>query len=670
MISEAMRIIRSAGSVGLRAPRAFRSRGRTNNRLSRAPSLASVMLLLSVSAHSYAATFYVNCVNGSDRADGRSLRSPWQHLEAVNTYARRAGFRPGDSIQLRRGCRWREQLELSNPNLSGAVPNSGSDRQPITITSYGTGDFATIDGADVVSGWKTVTGGTFVTPVSGPVYKVFVDGDSRETKALQPQPNFSGEWRAKTAYHMWDYVTHQGRTFGAMRDVAAGSRIEPDDWYHTADLAPDERSKGVDNVARTPGSWFLDTDRKLLYVHLEDGNDPSRHAIQITRRRYGIELQGLNHIVIDSLRIVHAAKSGIVASVFAPNQGGLYMTNEYNSVQNSILWNNGDTSTDALPGTGMQGEGAIYVAASSKSTDSPLKGWVIQGNSIGSIDSQKIADYARNGISVSGTEGLVLRNNYVATNNSIGISVVTDRGPRCLRPMIESNYLTRNQGNLRISGCTNPVADSNTIAYSYGYGIQTGGNTSEAVITHNLIHDLTATPNKHLYNGFDCNGGAPNGTLAFNTIEAVWAAEATLEVGCDHWTVRNNVFDSSNNSQHGGLTLYIRNEALPGMRFDQNIYRVDPSVKRQFNVGAGQAGVQTAHDIAWWQANQEPSAHSAGNALFMNSATSDYSLRDAAAMGTAARAALPVHPFLPSVGSTTYLREAFKAPWEPQDQVR
>jgi hypothetical protein len=106
------------------------------------------------------------------------------------------------------------------------------------------------------------------------------------------------------------------------------------------------------------------------------------------------------------------------------------------------------------------------------------------------------------------------------------------------------------------------------------------------------------------------------------------------------------------------------------MRFEQNIYRVDPGVKRQFNVGAGQPGVQTAHDIAWWQANQEPSAHGADNALFMNSATSDYSLRDAAAMGIAARAALPVHPFVPGVASTTYLREAFKAPWEPQDQVR
>jgi hypothetical protein len=628
------------------------------------------MLLLSVSANSYATTFYVNCVNGSDRANGRSLRGSWQHLDAISTYARKEGFRPGDFIQLRRGCRWREQLELSNTNLAGSISNSGNDRQPITITSYGTGDFPTIDGADAVSGWKTVTNVTFVTPVSGPVYKVFVDGDSRETKALQPQPNFLGEWRANTGYHMWDYVTHQGRTFGAMRDVVPGSRIGPDDWYRTADLAPDERNKGVDNVARIPGSWFLDTDRKLLYVHLEDGSNPSRHAIQITRRRYGIELQGLNHIVIDSLRIVHAAKSGIVASVFAPNQGGLYMTNEYNSVQNSILWNNGDTTTDVLPGTGLQGEGAIYVAAYAGSTSSPLKGWVIQGNAIGSIDSQKMADYARNGISVSGTEGLVLRNNYVATNNAIGISIVTDRGSRCVRPMIESNYLTSNQGNLRISGCTNPVADSNTIAYSYGYGIQTGGNTSEAVITHNLIHDLTATPNKHLYNGFDCNGGAPNGTLAFNTIEAVWAAEATLEVGCDHWTVRNNVFDSSNNAQHGGLTLYIRKESLPGMRFEQNIYRVDPGVKRQFNVGAGQPGVQTVHDIAWWQANQEPSAHNAGNVLFVNTASNDYSLRNAAAMAAGARAALPVRPFVPGVASTTYLREAFKAAWKPQDQVQ
>lgn len=622
------------------------------------------MLLLFVAAplRVCATSFYVDCANGSDRADGHASRNAWQHLQMVNVYAQQHGFHPGDSILLKRGCRWREQMELSSTKLSGAWLNSGSDRQPVTIAAYGTGDFPTIDGADLISGWKGVAPGTYVASISGPVYKVFVDGDVRETEALLPQPNFLGQWKANTQYHMWDSVTQSGRSFTAMRDIAPANRLEPGDWYRVADLTPEQSVPGIDNVKKKPGSWYLDSEHKLLYVHLENGGDPARHAIQVSRRRYGIQLQDLSHIVIEQLRIVHAAKSGILANTYATDASP---ANEYNTIQDCIFWNNGDVSVDVLPGTGVRGEGAIYVAASSRSADSPLKGWVIQRNAIGAIDSEKNASYDRNGIAVAGTQGLVLRNNYVATKNSIGVSVLTDHGPRCSQPAMESNYFTANQGNLRVSGCTNPLVDSNTIEYSYGYGIQTGGNTTGAVVTHNLIHDLTATPNGHLYNGFDCNGGAPGGTLAFNTIEAVWAAEATLEVGCDHWSVHNNVFDSSNNMQHGGLTLYIRRDALPGMKFDQNIYRVDPKVKRQFNVGAGTPGAQTFHDIAWWQANQEPSARHSDEPLFINGRSGDHALRGTAAVGAGARNALPVHPFVPDVASTTYLRESTKLTWNP-----
>jgi hypothetical protein len=184
------------------------------------------------------------------------------------------------------------------------------------------------------------------------------------------------------------------------------------------------------------------------------------------------------------------------------------------------------------------------------------------------------------------------------------------------------------------------------------------------------MHHLTVTPKGHAFNGLDCNGGAPGGTMAFNTIESVWAAEATLEVGCDHWTVRQNVFDSSNNAQHGGLTLYIRKEALPGMQFENNLYKVDPAVKRQFNVGAGTPGANTFHDFAWWKANMEPTARLSEQALFLDSAKGNYALRDAKALNADTRAALPVRPFVPSSASATYLKEALHTPWEPQDKFR
>lgn len=637
------------------------------------PVFAPVLIFAAMSCCAIrlsATTFYVDCDHGKDSASGHSLKSTWQHLGAVNSFARIEGFHPGDSILLKRGCRWHEQLELLNGNNSGPLTNSGRNGAPITISAYGIGDLPTIDGADAATSWKPAGPGTFAAEVKGLVYKVFVDGDKRETKALSAQPNYLGQWSSSTTYHMWDYVTNNGMTFGAMTDVPTPGPLKNTEWYHAPALDPEKQASGMTNVTKTPGSWFLDTKQGLLFVHLRDGSNPSQHQIQIGRRRYGIELAGVSHISIDGLRIIHAAKSGILATVYDSNQGGLYVSNEYNTIRNSIFWNNCDISTDVLPRTGMIGEGAIYVASSSKTTDQSLKGWVVEGNAIGAIDSERVATFGRSGISITATEGLILRNNYVATNDAMGVSVFTDRGPRCIKPSIDSNYFAANQGNLRISGCTDPVADSNTISYSYGYGIQTGGNSSGAVITHNLMHHLTVTPKGHAFNGLDCNGGAPGGTLAFNTIESVWAAEATLEVGCDHWTVRQNVFDSSNNAQQGGLTLYIRKEALPGTRFEDNIYRVDPAVKRQFNVGAGTPGVNTFHDFAWWRANMEPTARLSEQPLFLDSATGNYALRDAKAMNAGSRAALPTLPFVQNSTTAIYLKEALNAQWEPQDKFR
>jgi len=596
--------------------------------------------------------------------------SAWQHLAKINSFAQQQGFRPGDSILLKRGCRWHEQLELIHSNSSGAPLNSGKDGAPITISAYGHGDFPTIDGADAATGWKPAGGVIFSAPIRDLVYKVFADGDKRETKPLSAQPNYLGQWSSATTYHMWDYVTDKGMTFGAMKEVGTPGTLKNTDWYHAPALPPEQQVSGLANVTRTPGSWFFDTKQGMLFVHLANGGNPAQHQIQISRRRYGIELVGVSHITIDGIRIIHAAKSGVLATVYESNQGGLYMSNEYNTVKNSIFWNNCDISMDVLPRTGMIGEGAIYVAASPKTADKSLKGWVIEGNAVGAIDSERVASFGRSGLSITATEGLILRTNYIATNDAMGVSVFTDRGPRCIKPSIESNYFAANQGSLRISGCIDPVADSNIISYSYGYGIQTGGNSSGAVITHNLMHHLTVTPKGHAFNGLDCNGGAPGGTLAFNTIESVWAADATLEVGCDHWTVRKNVFDSSNNAQHGGLTLYIRKEALPGMRFEDNIYRVDPAVKRQFNVGAGTPGAQTFHDFAWWRANIEPTAKISGQPMFLNPATGDYALREAKVLNASPLAALPIHPFVHNAASTTYLKESLNSPWEPQDKYR
>src|SRR6201993_4522148 len=170
---------------------------------SRFPALALLLVFAAMSCCAIrlsATTFYVDCDRGKDSASGRSLKSTWQHLDAVNSFALKEGFHPGDSILLKRGCRWHEQLELPNSKKSGPLTNSGKDGESITISAYGIGDLPTIDGADTVTGWRPAGPSTFAAEVKSLVYKVFVDGDKRETKALSAQPNYLGQWSSSTAY--------------------------------------------------------------------------------------------------------------------------------------------------------------------------------------------------------------------------------------------------------------------------------------------------------------------------------------------------------------------------------------------------------------------------------------------------------------------------------------
>jgi hypothetical protein len=79
-----------------------------------------------------ARTFHVDCREGRDGANGRRSTTAWRSLARAN----RATLRPGDSLLLRRGCRWKGPL---------LVTWSGTAEAPITIGAYGTGAPPTIE---------------------------------------------------------------------------------------------------------------------------------------------------------------------------------------------------------------------------------------------------------------------------------------------------------------------------------------------------------------------------------------------------------------------------------------------------------------------------------------------------------------------------------------------
>ena len=72
-------------------------------------------------------TFYVDCTNGNDNAAGTTAGTAWQSINRAN----QAQLNAGDSLLLKRGCSWSEQLRAHW---------NGTDSNPILIGAFGSGD--------------------------------------------------------------------------------------------------------------------------------------------------------------------------------------------------------------------------------------------------------------------------------------------------------------------------------------------------------------------------------------------------------------------------------------------------------------------------------------------------------------------------------------------------
>ncbi|MFC0538811.1 right-handed parallel beta-helix repeat-containing protein [Pelagicoccus mobilis] len=77
-------------------------------------------------------TYYIDATNGNDNNDGKSEASAWKTFANPNAIL----LYPGETVALKRGETWTEQLNLAGKGVDGAS---------IELTAYGTGALPTID---------------------------------------------------------------------------------------------------------------------------------------------------------------------------------------------------------------------------------------------------------------------------------------------------------------------------------------------------------------------------------------------------------------------------------------------------------------------------------------------------------------------------------------------
>ncbi len=543
-------------------------------------------------ANTSPATYYV-ANNGDDANDGLSPAHPWKTIAKLN--ASTSLYKPGTAILLNRGDVWHDDyIRLQNQvnpvaatTLTNTpLPIAGTASQPIVIGAYGAGANPLIDGADPLNvTWTRVTPTTWKATVASLPSKIYVDSLTAETVALVPQANSKGAFKANTPYDFLDLVTANGAKYvvygpgGAVGTTAVG---DGQPWQSVTNTATGNHSQtfsatnsGLANVEATPGSWY--GSGKTVYVHLADGSDPNRHVLEGTYRQYGVLLMSVNYVTVENLAIERVLLDGIAMGTYTDSSlAGQYFSNEYNSALNNTVWNWGNLGTGCLPMRhscyGSPEAGILSIAFMKVSAEA-IRGTTISGNYVGRSDQYfgLRAQATVAGIQAIGQNAAEVSNNTIVTVNNQCLNYQSlSFTPNNIGGDIGYNHCGKNQGNFFFGMTVGGRLHHNIAENSAGEGIQLGGNDNGGMIDHNLLYNLDIEASGIGINGVDCNGNGSYMTLANNTIVNVYGASLTLETGCDHAYVVNNVLDMR--SPNTGYFYYWLFAQSPSATFRNNLY--------------------------------------------------------------------------------------------------
>lgn len=255
---------------------------------------------------------------------------------------------------------------------------------------------------------------------------------------------------------------------------------EPAEFYIT----------GTRALLDAPGEWWFDRAAKMLYLVMEEDQDPNRHLVEAKRRRVAVDLSNRAHVQVRGLQVFGAgmvltdARNCLVAGVTA----------------RFISHSRGGSTTSHCPGTeGILISGSGNVLRDSEIAHSAGSGVVLRGTGNALVncfihDTDTFGSYACC-VNLGGSGHLVSHN------------TLRDSGRDCLQyagsgHLIQYNDISRagrichDTGALYQAGCDgeltricyNWVHDVNT---SGGNGIYLDNYTHNYLVHHNVVWDIS-----------------------------------------------------------------------------------------------------------------------------------------------------------------------------------
>lgn len=274
--------------------------------------------LLSVLLYSYtliaSATDYYVSSSGNDSADGLTQSTAWRTISKVNSEFYR--FNPGDRILFRRG-------DVFTGTIN--VTKSGTSGNPITLSSFGTGNLPIISGFVTVTNWNDEGNGIYSRVVSCESFPnlLIIDGKntplgrwpnsgwktidshygttSLSDAELPSYPNFTGG-EVVVRPEAWvinreNITSHSGQTLNF-----SSLNYEPHngDGYFIQNHI---------NTLDAFGEWYYDGSK--LYVFFGAGNNPSNYTVKLSTLNQLVRIVSRYYITIDYLEFQGANVAAI-----------------------------------------------------------------------------------------------------------------------------------------------------------------------------------------------------------------------------------------------------------------------------------------------------------------------------------------------------------------------
>ncbi|MEW5993856.1 MAG: right-handed parallel beta-helix repeat-containing protein [Candidatus Zixiibacteriota bacterium] len=368
-------------------------------------------------------------------------------------------LQPGDLVHLRKDRLWRETLRLTG---------SGSEEEPIRVMPYGSGASPIVSGADIIEGW-----------------------DQHSTLDL--------------------YLKQLDWYAGVILLDGAAMRFVP--WTSEGETLP----------LLTPGDYTFDVDLLIAYVHLQEGETPEGHLLEVSHRTYGLHVAFQAHIHVEDIVIEGAAVHGVYVEQSSDVDlhglvirycGGRWFPEHSFYVGNGVEWS-WDTFRASISDSTVRdifdsalspqqynilstveqiriegcrllrnGMSGVEIAVHAPYVGSSIRDVLVQGNLIeetgkgwsGARPGSGVWVYNHGGALFGATiEGIVLRDNVVADSADHGI------------------WLSSHSGQV--------LLDRNTIRYNDQDGVRVYDemplSSTGVDMTYNVVHGNAG-------NGFDC----------------------------------------------------------------------------------------------------------------------------------------------------------------------